>query len=291
MSDDRSLIAFKAISNFVNDLSSEYGKKNRSLKLYQRLINKTKISHEKAINKHLNIFKSFSEKNRNAIVEQNVSKLVSTRISYSKNVFINLENIFKIADDDTKNVIWQHILTISAILDPAGKAKQVLKKSYESGMGGKNEADFLSNMFSNLQQNMEGSSESPMNPEMINNMFTGIQQGMQSGELNMGKFIGSIQGMLQNLQNEIGDDDQMAPLLNSMSKITSNMDPNNPNGTPPDISGMMGMVTGLMGSLVNGGGMPSAGPSHHSDDNNNETLLVEENNDPSSHNNESDELD
>ena len=54
MSSDSSLITFKAISNFTECLDEVFGKKQRSLKLYAHLLNKTRLSHTKPIKKHIN---------------------------------------------------------------------------------------------------------------------------------------------------------------------------------------------------------------------------------------------
>ena len=54
--DENLLIAFKTICNFVNELASEYATKHKPLKLYQRLINKTQISHDQIIKKHIMIY-------------------------------------------------------------------------------------------------------------------------------------------------------------------------------------------------------------------------------------------
>ena len=64
---DTSLIAFKAISNFILELSEEFGKNQHSLKLYSHLIEKTQIVHEKAIMKHMASFREFCVKNRDKI--------------------------------------------------------------------------------------------------------------------------------------------------------------------------------------------------------------------------------
>ena len=48
------LNTFKAISNFVNELGSEFeNNQNKSLKLYKHLLSKTKFSHENVVKKHI----------------------------------------------------------------------------------------------------------------------------------------------------------------------------------------------------------------------------------------------
>ena len=46
MSTDNSLVNFKAIVDFVNNLGEMFSKEQHSLKLYSHLLNKTTLSHE-----------------------------------------------------------------------------------------------------------------------------------------------------------------------------------------------------------------------------------------------------
>ena len=49
------------------EIEEVFGKKQRSLKLYVRLITKTTLSHEKAIKKHIKAFRDFCISNRDAL--------------------------------------------------------------------------------------------------------------------------------------------------------------------------------------------------------------------------------
>lgn len=264
MNEETSLIAFKAICNFINDLNSEYGRKHKPLKLYQRLINKTQISHDKAIKKHIMACNAFCVANREAIMEQDASKFTESKISYSQRVYVDMSEIFKIADVETTPVIWQHILTISAIVDPSGKAKEVLRKNVEDGKSGAKEADFLSNIISKVEQNVKPDSNpmeavsSIMSSGIFNDLLGGMQGGQASGNLDIGKLLGAVQGMVSSLQDQVGDDPeakQAMGMLNGMSSMVGNIQGGN--GAPPDMSQMMGMMSGLMGMAGPAGPIPS----------------------------------
>ena len=84
MTTDNSLICFKAISNFTTELGELFSKKQRSLKLYCRLINKTTISHDKPIQKHILAFRRFCVANREAIVKKDVNSIIVSKIQYSQ---------------------------------------------------------------------------------------------------------------------------------------------------------------------------------------------------------------
>ena len=94
MSTDTSLIIFKAISNFTTELANSFEDKQRSLKLYSHLINKTTLAHEKPIEKHIDAFRTFCVTNRDAIVAKNHKLLTNHVITYSDRVYINMLNIF-----------------------------------------------------------------------------------------------------------------------------------------------------------------------------------------------------
>lgn len=128
---DNSLVVFKAISNFIKDLDSEFGKKQKSLQLYNHLIEKTTIVHEKPIQKHLQAFREFCEINNEAIVNKDVRLMKESCVCYSDKVFVNLPKIFEICNSETEQIIWQHLLTISALINPSSKAKNVLRQMTE----------------------------------------------------------------------------------------------------------------------------------------------------------------
>ena len=114
MNSDTSLVCFKAISNFTTELGEAFSKQHRPLKLYRRLINQTKITHEQPIRNHIDAFRKFCVANREAITSKDAKKIEKPKISYSNRVYIDMSEIFKLADRETTSVIWQHILCISA---------------------------------------------------------------------------------------------------------------------------------------------------------------------------------
>lgn len=244
--DDTTLIAFKAIASFINDLSEEFGKRQKSLLLYGRLIQKTGIVHEKPILKHLDAFRSFCVSNREAIQIQDKNKLVQTRIVYSDNVYVDVSHIFNMADKETSEIIWRHILTISAILDPANNAKQILMESIEqkkqSGEGS-HEEEFLTNLINKVESSIDPSavSDNPMQAVsslMSSGIFTDLigsmQSGLSNGNLDINKLLGSVQSMMGKINPDASGSGMNMPGM-------------------PDLSSMFGMLGGLnlndMGSV------------------------------------------
>ena len=92
------ILVFKAISDFVIELSSIFGnkKEHKSLLLYNRLIRKTKLfsSNKTPIRKHINTFTDFCIRNRIAIIQKNkkeISKDIYKLYCRLKN-YINVKN-------------------------------------------------------------------------------------------------------------------------------------------------------------------------------------------------------
>ena len=95
MKTDYNILTFKTINDFVKELSELFGSTNHSLKLYQRLLDKTTINHEKSIEKHIEIFRTFCVKNREMILNKDISKLSCTSsVSNSSICFCSIFTIF-----------------------------------------------------------------------------------------------------------------------------------------------------------------------------------------------------
>lgn len=249
MNNEVIFMSFKIICNFVNDLESVYGSKYKPLKLYHRLINQTKIGHDKAIEKHVSIFRDFCVKNRDAIYENDASKIKENSVSYSNKVYINFVHIFSIADSDTKPIIWKHLLTISAVLDPTGNAKNILKKNAEENKDDKKETDFLTDIISKVENTIDPN-QSPaeamssiLKSGIVTDLLGSMEGNLKDGNLDMSKLLGSVQKMISTLAVQTGDDPESKKAVNMVNSLVNTMG----SGQQPDISNMMGMMSALMG--------------------------------------------
>ena len=250
---DNSLICFKAISNFTSELGELYSKNQRSLKLYNRLINKTTITHDNSIKKHIDGFRNFCIINRDAITTKQVDKIQQTRISYSQRVFIDIVEIFKLADIDTTKVIWQHLLCISALVDPAGKAKEILKVNLASGKSGTDETNFLTDIIDKVEKHVDPNANpmeavsSIMKSGIFTDLIGGMNQGFSDGTLDIGKLMGAVQGMVGQLGEKTGGDPQADDAMKMLSTMMGGVG-NNTGGVPDMASMMQGMMSSF-GSL------------------------------------------
>lgn len=256
---DYNLIAFKAITTFTNELDETFGKQNHPLRLYNRLLAKTTISHDKAIKKHIELFRDFCVMNRDALLGKDARKFVNSKVEYSPSkVFIDFNNIFNKSDSETVNVIWKHLLTISALLDPAGNAKEILKNSKDSS-----EADFLTDIINKVETHVRPDANpmeavsSIMSSGVFTELISGMNNGIQDGSLDLGKLMGTVQKMctsLGGLQGTPGakrrGDTDGAPNdgMNILNNLMSNMNTGGGDGAAPDLT----QLTSLLGPMLSG---------------------------------------
>ena len=226
---DSSLIIFKAISNFVNNLESCFGEKQRSLVLYNHLIKKTTIVHEEPIRKHISSWKIFYDQNKEAILANDYTKFTNDKVKYSDKVFIDLTELFQLADEDEKTIMWRHILNISAYLDPSSKAKKILKDSMKSK--GK-EAEFLTSIIDQVEQHVDPASNPMeavgkiMGSGIFQNLVQNMNTGLTDGSLDLGRLMGSVNSMVSSLgamQGASGMPPEMSQMTNMLNSMMTNI--------------------------------------------------------------------
>jgi hypothetical protein len=226
------VLPFKAIHTFVMSLNEEFGSKNKSLRLYARLIEQTTFSHEVPIRKHVQAFTNFCISNREAILAKNWEGFVQHKVIYSERVFIHLKDLFKMADADQRSVMWQHVLTISALVDGSGRAKQILKKS--AGKGAGKEVNFLTDMIDKVEKNINLENASNpleaitqiMSSGVLTDLIGSMNQNINSGQLDMGKMFGAIQNMVGTITKDQPEMGQMiSGLMQNLGNLGSSMPP------------------------------------------------------------------
>ena len=260
MTTDNSLITFKAISNFTSCLNEVFGSNNRALKLYAHLISKTTLAHDVPIQKHVNVVREFCVNNREAILSKDNNK-INGEITYSQRVYIDIKNIIKESDSDTEEIIWKHLLTLSALADPAAKAKELLKET--SKTSSVNEADFLTDIIGKVEQHVDPNANpmeavsSIMKSGIFTDLVGGMGNGLQDGSLDLNKLMGTVQKMVGTL-NDCGNGEgkgEVSGIINTMMSSISgggNGNIKSEDGVP-DLSAVMGMVGPMLNALSQGG--------------------------------------
>jgi len=210
------LLAYQAISAFVSEANAVGGSTQKSLQLYNRLIQKTQISHVEAIKKHIDAFKKFCQDNQEALKEQEIVKLNTKVIEYSPRVYINVR-LLLVNSKENASAIWQHIITIGAIVYPQAKLKKVLKEKQEQQKesnkepifdGDTPEDDFLSNIMTKVESSVDPNTNDPsaalgqiMSGGLMSDLMGSMTSGMQDGSLDLSKLMGSLQKMVGKLQD------------------------------------------------------------------------------------------
>lgn len=229
--DDSSVLKFKAITSFVNDLNDEFGSKQKSISLYHRLLEKTGIIHTTPVLKHIDCFRTFFVKNKEAMEKQDVSKLVETKIVYSERVYIDVKIVLEQSDSECSVIIWKHLLTIWGLIDPSSDAKETLKELVK--VSDSKESDFLNKIIDKVEKSVDPTKMNTSNPmDMVsglmqsgvfNELITGMQGGLSDGSLDMSKLMGSVQGMMSKLSPDGQIPPEISGMMNMMGPMLSNM--------------------------------------------------------------------
>ena len=237
---------FETISNFVNELYEVFGSKHKSLQLYHFLLSKTSLEDEQPVNKHINCFKVYCEKNYDAIIAKDKSMLDDGNIMYSSKAYIDLTSIINYADNDTTNTIWKHLLSITYFLLPSKKLKDMLLEEQSS------ESNFLSDIINKVEQNVDPNAnpmeavQSIMNSGVFSELVENMGDGLQNGNLDMSKLMGTVQNMVTDLNNTEGVDEQSLNMVNNMMNMMNNQGGEVPPGEVPDMSAMLGPMMNMM---------------------------------------------
>ena len=246
--DNATVLAFKAISGFIADLTAEFGSKMKSIVLYNRLLEKTGLVHTKPILKHVECFRTFFRENVAAMEQRKPSAFVNPKISYSDRVYLDISVIFRESPRDSVEIIWRHLYAIWGLVDPSSQARRLLAETMKQGgdSAGK-ESDFLSSIIDKVEKTVKSGDVDASNPMgavsklMSSGVFTDLIQGMQTGlsdgSLNIGKLMGSVQGLMGKMGGGGGSSGAGAgggmPDLNAMMSMIG-----------PMMSGMSGMSSG-----------------------------------------------
>ena len=186
---------FSHICEFVNDLADLYGKQQHSLMLYKHLLDKTKITHKDAIRKHIGCFSEFLKKNKDAIMDKNPELLKLDNIVYSQKVKIQMDEIFKMADDDSKKAIWSHLLVLYNDYDPNNETVSLLKKTLKPTQ---KEENFISEIIDKIEKNVDPNADpltavmTLMNSGVINEVISKVSNGFQDGTIDINRLMGNV---------------------------------------------------------------------------------------------------
>lgn len=210
--DDRIVYLFRYIVNFINDLNETFGETETSLQLYNLLLEKTGIINEEPIKKHINVFTTFLEKNKEGILDKDFKKMELLTIEYSEKVKVDLQSIFEKADEDNKKVIWEYLLSLLAVFIPESNAKDKILSEKVKNVTTENEGDFLQNLIKKVEKNIDPTQDNPseimsniLSNGFFNEVVEDLNKGLVDGNLDLGKMMSSLQGVIGSLPNLMND--------------------------------------------------------------------------------------
>ena len=237
MSDNHKI--YQAIVAFISDLNDGFGKRYKSVALYNRLLSRVQENNDAFIQRNIDAFKGFFENNREYIATRQLSS--NPTIRYSENVYLNMENILKRTDEESHGIIYQHLATICAMIyaheDRGKQAMENLKSAQQDideedilshlELPDTKEGQFLKDtlgmMTSQIDHNNPmGSVMSMMQSGFFNNFMNSMKTNMESGEIDVNGLIGTVTGMLNNTVQKsdgLGDSPLNGMLQSAISQL------------------------------------------------------------------------
>jgi hypothetical protein len=207
--DNREVIIFKALNEFIQDLFSFYGEKYHPLALYARLLEKTTFNHSESIRKHINVFHTFCTQHSDNIL--NKSYQDTDKIEYSVKIYIPIGEIYNESDVDTKSTISNHILTIYGLVHPDQSLKKKIVNVLEENTSlekGSNEMKFLSDTITKVEGQLTTGENDPMkafssvlNSGIITDLMGSMNNGLSNGQLDISKLMGVVTSILGTMQD------------------------------------------------------------------------------------------
>ncbi len=225
-------LTYEAIQSLVSDLWSVHkSTQNTPLSLYRRLMQKedTDINqtHDK-MNNYVQGFRVFLSNYEESVKKMEDFVLIpkGTVIRYkdSERVYLEIQKYIYKADNEEKEIIRKHLLTIAATIDPDEKtltaleSAPILEKFNIKGNG--KEGQFVSDIMRKAKKAMENSdADDPttaimglLSSGVVTDMVKGLQGGVESGAMDMTKLLTSMQGALSEVieSNKDGENDGKA---------------------------------------------------------------------------------
>lgn len=202
-----------AIKEFVSELHSVYSS-DKGLALYNRLLQSppTKLG-TNGIQKHISSFELFFDTYGKAILDGNeIPDGAVISFNKSDKIMIDVTKILRKSDPATQKVIKQHLITIRTMINPS--EEEIVKMEAAVKELGINtstkEGAFIGSILDDAKSvigGIEGDDPataigSLLGSGIIQKMIGGIQNGMSSGELDMGKLFGAMQGAMGALMSQ-----------------------------------------------------------------------------------------
>jgi hypothetical protein len=201
---EKNILLFSRINDFVNQLSSIYGTKYPPLRLYRHMLSKTNLSHKIKIERNIQIFSKFVLDNKVELLKPAIESL-NGKILFSKGIYIPIDDIIKTIEKEDRVIIQQHLVAILQCVDSSDEIKDKLKEILDPKT---KEGEFFSSFIGKIEKNMgKGAPEdvikSFMTSGALQDILLSLNNGMKDGTLDLGKMLGMVQGLVGNLSQNV----------------------------------------------------------------------------------------
>jgi hypothetical protein len=194
---------FEAIKNFVEDLWSVFESKTATpLALYRRLLSTTKPTDKIGIDKFINGFVNFFARNDKFILDNKLDLIDrGAAISYgtSESIKIEIQMFIHKSGLAEKEVIRQHLMTISTLIAPDPEKMEKLTKGGLIDPSTK-EGRFVSEILDDAREQFDGMDVSNPTQAIMSLASSGIMgkmtKAVQEGGMNKMKLLGAFKGAL-----------------------------------------------------------------------------------------------
>jgi len=166
------------------------------------------------------------------MLRENSLPLDQRTLQFTERIYIDVEFMLRNSESDVADVIWEYLLTISALLDPQNNAKDMLKQMLEqggvntdipavdtdAGGGGSDPSAFLMNMMSTIMTSPEASQSAGNPMEMMSGLMNNpdLMSGIMNGAkgIDMNQLMSTVSGLVDTVKGEISKSND--PALKSM---------------------------------------------------------------------------
>ena len=217
---EKTLDAFYAIRDFVDELWGMFPGDKTPLAFYHRLISQVKEIDNVATGKFVNGFRQFFMMHDKAIVEGRWAAIPQdTRISYgdSNRVYLEIQKFIHKSQKDKEMLegIRQHLIAISSLIEPEELKLNALGKDTLGIDMNTAEGELVRRVLGQVQQLSESgaSMENPMDmisqiwqSGALGDMAGSIKKGLEGGKMNKRKLVENLGGAIKAMANMMTDE-------------------------------------------------------------------------------------
>jgi len=213
---------FNKFVDFICDLNDVFGPKMKSLKMYHLLVtgvqqkyNEHEQQYQEQVNKHIEVLTNFLITNKDAIYQQNSDAIVMKNLTFSERIYIDFELVLRHSEE--KSAIWKHLLFLSSLCNPDGKAKDALLNFLKDDTP---ENNIIKNIAAKLEESKftekmaSSNTSNPMDMMAMlgsSGLLSSIMSSVNQQNLNQvdpKKLIKTMKSMLDNISSQIDNEEK-----------------------------------------------------------------------------------